>query len=79
MLLSDGTTDINYLCVGVKDTSADFLQYLDKQNIALGSKIKIISIETFDASLHIKINHSKLIISNKIAENIFIKKMNKKS
>ena len=79
MLLSDAKTDINYQCVGVKDTSTDFLQYLDKQNIALGSKIKILSKETFDNSLQIKINHSKLIISNKIAENIFIKKMNKKN
>jgi DtxR family Mn-dependent transcriptional regulator len=28
--------------VGVKDTSSEFLKYLDKQEIALGSEIEII-------------------------------------
>jgi len=29
------------ICVGVKDTSSEFLQYLDRQNIALGKSIFI--------------------------------------
>ena len=39
------------ICVGVKDSSADFLKYLDKQGIALGSKIEIIAKESFDCQL----------------------------
>jgi DtxR family Mn-dependent transcriptional regulator len=41
------------ICVGVKDTSSEFLKYLDKQGIALGSKIEIIGKESFDLSLKI--------------------------
>ncbi|MDN3710535.1 hypothetical protein QW060_27470 [Myroides ceti] len=39
------------ICVGVKDTSVDFLQYLDRQKIALGTSLKIIIKESFDHSL----------------------------
>jgi DtxR family Mn-dependent transcriptional regulator len=61
------------ICVGVKDTSSEFLKYLDKQEIALGSKIEIISKESFDLSLKIKVDNKDLTISNKIASNLFVK------
>ncbi|MCD0474233.1 metal-dependent transcriptional regulator [Flavobacterium sp. EDS] len=61
------------ICVGVKDTSSEFLQYLDKQGIALGSKIECLSKESFDLSLKIKVNEKELTISNKIASNLFVK------
>ena len=73
LLLSDAKIEQEYQCVGVKDTSVAFLQYLDKQKISLGSKIKIISKEDFDSSQTIQLNEKTLVISNKIAENIFIK------
>ena len=73
LLLSEAILNINYQCVGVKDTSVSFLQYLDKQKISLGSKMKIISKEDFDASQTIQLGEKTLVISNKIAENIFIK------
>ncbi len=77
LLLSEAKLNVNYQCVGVKDTSVAFLQYLDKQSISLGSKIKIISKEDFDASQTIQLNEKTLMISNKIADNIFIKTQNK--
>lgn len=61
------------ICVGVKDTSSEFLKYLDKQEIALGSKIEIIGKESFDSSVKIKVNNKELTISNKIATNLFVK------
>jgi DtxR family Mn-dependent transcriptional regulator len=61
------------VCVGVKDTSSEFLKYLDKQEIALGSKIESISKESFDLSLKIKVDNRELSISNKIASNLFVK------
>lgn len=61
------------ICVGVKDSSAEFLKYLDKQEIALGSKIEIIFKESFDLSTKIKVNGKELTISNKIANNIYVK------
>uniref|UniRef100_UPI00106C38C5 metal-dependent transcriptional regulator n=1 Tax=Flavobacterium psychrophilum TaxID=96345 RepID=UPI00106C38C5 len=57
------------ICVGVKDTSSEFLKYLDKQEIALGSKIEIIVKEEFDLSLKIKVDARELKISNKIPSN----------
>mgnify|MGYP003547667006 FL=1 len=62
------------ICVGVKDTSSEFLQYLDRQNIALGKTIIIKSKESFDNSMVIEVNDAELMISNKIANNILVKK-----
>jgi DtxR family Mn-dependent transcriptional regulator len=71
-LLSEIGITKNTICVGVKDTSPEFLQYLDKQKIALGSTIVILSKEEFDASLHLKVNNQELIVSNKIASNLYV-------
>lgn len=73
LLLSEAKFNAEYLCVGVKNSSNEFLQYLDKQNIALGSKIKVISCEEFDSSLTIILNSKTISISNKIAKNLYIK------
>ncbi len=72
-LLSDLEIGQKGICVGVKDSSSHFLQYLDKQQIALGSKIEIIGKETFDMSLTIIVDGKEMIISNKIANNLFVK------
>lgn len=74
-LLSELTEKQAGVCVGVKDTSSEFLQYLDKQEIALGSKIEVVSKESFDLSLKIKVGSKELMISNKIAANLFVKKV----
>ena len=60
-------------CVGVKDTSVDFLKYLNKLNISLGTKMKVIDKEPFDGTLKIEINNSVLVISDKIANNLYVK------
>jgi DtxR family transcriptional regulator, Mn-dependent transcriptional regulator len=73
LLLSEAIIGRNYQCVGVKDTSVAFLQYLDKQKISLGSEIKIISKEDFDETLTIEVQDKTIIISNKIAINLYIK------
>ena len=72
-LLSELAENQVGICVGVKDSSAEFLKYLDKQEIALGSKIEIIFKESFDLSTKIKVNGKELTISNKIANNLFVK------
>ena len=73
LLLSELKENQTGICVGVKDSSAEFLKYLDKNSIALGVSIKVNSIENFDLSLNVRVNGSDLLISNKIAGNIFIK------
>jgi DtxR family Mn-dependent transcriptional regulator len=72
LLLSETELNIEYQCVGVKDSSSEFLQYLDKQKIALGSKIKVKEKESFDDTLLIQIDSRELTISNKIANNIYV-------
>ncbi|MEW5676645.1 metal-dependent transcriptional regulator [Flavobacterium enshiense] len=72
-LLSEMEIGQTGICVGVKDSSSSFLQYLDKQQIALGSKIKVMAKESFDMSLTIEVNGKTMIISNKIAGNLFAK------
>lgn len=61
------------ICVGVKDSSAEFLKYLDKNKIVLGKEIHVLEKETFDHSLRIKIGAEDLIISSLISNNLFIK------
>ena len=59
---------------GLIDSSDDFLKYLNKKKLALKDTIKIIEIESFDASIHIEINgEQRLVISKKVAENLNIK------
>jgi DtxR family Mn-dependent transcriptional regulator len=74
-LLSELAINETGICVGVKDSSAEFLKYLDKQEIALGSRIEIIFKESFDLSTKIKVNGVELTISNKIATNLYLKKV----
>lgn len=62
------------ICVGVDDSSSEFLQFLDKKGIVLGKKITVLEKENFDDSLLIKVGEEKLSISNKIANNLYIKK-----
>ena len=72
-LLSDLKIGQKSICVGVKDTSSEFLKYLDKQQIALGSNFEIKEKESFDASLIVLVNGNEMNISNKIASNLYVK------
>ena len=73
LLLSELGFNQSGICVGVKDSSKEFLKYLDKNQIALGSKIEIITKEDFDFSMKIKVENREFSISNKIANNLFVK------
>jgi len=72
LLLSEAKLNQEYHCVGVKDSSSEFLKYLDKQKIALGSVFKVIEKESFDDTLTVEINAQEKIISNKIANNLYV-------
>ncbi|MFV8225252.1 metal-dependent transcriptional regulator [Christiangramia aquimixticola] len=73
LLLSDLKAGEAGVFIGVKDSSTEFLQYLDKNNIALGEQIKVVSKEDFDQSMLIILNGVELTISNQISTNLFIK------
>lgn len=72
-LLSNAPLKTELIFVGVNDSSATFLQYLDKQNISLGSVIQIIEKESFDNSLKLLVNDKELIVSQAISNTIFVK------
>ncbi|RZJ63887.1 MAG: metal-dependent transcriptional regulator [Flavobacterium sp.] len=72
-LLSEIAIGTKSICVGVKDSSPTFLQYLDKQQIALGSELEVVARENFDHSLTLLVNSKEVIVSSKIAANLFVK------
>ena len=61
------------ICVGVKDSTPKFLQYLDKHKIALGTEIMVLSRESYDESMAVKINNIQQSISREVAHNLFVK------
>jgi len=63
------------ICVGVDDSSSEFLQFLDKKGITLGKQITVLEKEDFDDSLSIQVDGKKLSISKKIANNLYIKRL----
>jgi DtxR family transcriptional regulator, Mn-dependent transcriptional regulator len=72
-LLSDIELHTKVICLGVKDSSPSFLQYLDKHQISLGSIFEVVSKEPFDLSLTVMIDQKEILISNKIASNLYVK------
>jgi len=59
--------------VSVKDNNTDFLQYVGALGIGINSKVEVIDKFKFDGTLSLKIEDNKVSISQKIAENIYIK------
>jgi len=72
-LLSNLTLGAIGTCIGVRDSSSKFLNYLDKHEIALGKEIQVLDKEEFDGSITILLGGSKINISNQIASNLYVK------
>lgn len=73
MLLSELGKAEKGICVGVKDSSSEFLRFLDKNNISLGKEIEVLEKEAFDGSMLILIEERELRISQLISNNLYIK------
>jgi len=73
ILLSEAKVNDNCTFVGVKDSSTIFLQYLDKNNIALGTSLKVLHHEPFDNSITLQNEENSIVISEKIANNLFVR------
>lgn len=72
-LLSELNKGEGGICVGVKESAPEFLQYLNKKNIAIGTRITVMGKEFFDDSMIIQVGNENSFISSKIAQNLFIK------
>lgn len=57
----------------VKDNSPEFLQYVTQLGVTIGGPICVKKRFDFDGSMEIEINGKAATISQKVAENIFIK------
>jgi DtxR family Mn-dependent transcriptional regulator len=73
VILSKVGINNSCICVGVNDSSTEFLKYLDKHQISLGSQIKVLAKEPFDESMTILINKEELNISKTVSNNLFVK------
>jgi DtxR family Mn-dependent transcriptional regulator len=62
--------------VGVKEHQSEFLQYLNKQNIKLGTIISILETISYDRSMRIVLDNKREIqITEAVAQNLLIKKI----
>ena len=68
--LKEGNTSV---LLAVRDSSDDFLRYLNKKRIAIGNTIEVVSIEPFDNSVLVRINGQEIQITNEVAENLLVK------
>ncbi|MBS3738600.1 metal-dependent transcriptional regulator [Mesohalobacter halotolerans] len=61
------------ICIGVKDSSSAFLNYLDKQAIALGKTLTVKEKESFDQSMLVAYDNKVLRLSEQATQNLYIK------
>lgn len=71
-LLHELELGVTATVVGVNDSSAAFLQYLDKHGIRLGDEITIVEHFTYDNSQLVKIKGSQLNLSNSVVSNLCV-------
>ena len=65
------------ILIGVSEDSKDFLNFLDKIGLKLGSTIEVVDYFNFDRSIKVKINNnSTLTFSELVAKNLNISKEN---
>lgn len=60
--------------IEVKNDSEKFLKFLTKNNITIGTTIKVIDKEAFDNSIKIEIDKEQFNISESVIKNIYLKK-----
>jgi DtxR family transcriptional regulator, Mn-dependent transcriptional regulator len=71
--LSPGDTGV---IVGVRNSSSEFLQHLNKLNLILGSEVKVAEKMEFDGSIRVLINKNENVtISELVSNNIFVKEV----
>jgi len=72
-LLADLAVGEHGTLAAVKDTSAPFLQYLDKVGLALGVHLKVLDKVNFDNSLELRVNRERtVLISAEVGRNLFV-------
>lgn len=73
--LSDLMVNESGIIVGVKEHSADFLQYLEGVRLILGTTVILRKRYDYDHSLVVEINGEELMVSDQVSQNLFIRKI----
>ena len=73
ILLSESTVGMKAVIMGVEDDQTEFLQYLNKIGLHLGTQIDILDKLNFDGSIIVMINDKQVQFSITIAKQISIK------
>jgi DtxR family Mn-dependent transcriptional regulator len=60
--LSEALPGENYRICALKDSSKEFLQYLNRQEIKLGTTVEIIRMEPFDKSMKVAYGNSPAVV-----------------
>ncbi|MFT4678805.1 MAG: DtxR family Mn-dependent transcriptional regulator [Flavobacteriales bacterium] len=61
------------IVVGVKDSSNDFLRYLDSTGLTLGAQLEVQEHYSFDQSLLLKFAEGQIQVSAQVAKNLIVK------
>lgn len=73
--LSDLNQGESGIVVGVQEHSTEFLQYLNKLELGLGTQIEILEKYSYEHSIKIQFNEDKVhTLTNKIGQNLFVTK-----
>ncbi len=70
--LIQGSAGNQLRVVGVKNDSPAFLQYITQLGLVINSKVIIKEHHEFDGSLDVEIDGKPLMVSKKVAENVYV-------
>jgi DtxR family Mn-dependent transcriptional regulator len=72
-LLADMTVGERGTLAAVKNTTAPFLQYLDKVGLQLGALVEVLDKVAFDNSFEIRVNRERTtLVSAEVSGNLFL-------
>lgn len=71
--LSDATAGNNYRICALKSSSQEFLLYLNRQQIKLGTLIEVIRLEPFDKSMKVVYdNNTPVVLSSDVCDRLLV-------
>ena len=73
ILLSEALEGMRAIIMGVEDDQTEFLQYLNKIGLHLGTQVRILDKLSFDGSILVEMDNKQIQFSNTIAKQISIK------
>jgi DtxR family Mn-dependent transcriptional regulator len=66
------------MVIGLKDTSSEFLQFLESTELTLGKTVRVKEVVGYDQSMVVSVNMTREVtISHRVAKNLYIKKLSK--